>query len=76
MCVNKGEQMNKHEIGSMTARGGFINEADICEKFANYKDDSEAKTWLSSSTLVILGFFFKASMATSGTDAAIAGIIL
>jgi hypothetical protein len=25
--------MNKQEIGSMTAKGGFINEFDICEKF-------------------------------------------
>ena len=39
--------MNKQEIGSMTAKGGFINEADICEKFLNYANDSEAKTWLS-----------------------------
>ena len=39
--------MNKQEIGSMTAKGGFINEADICDKFVDYKNDSEAKTWLS-----------------------------
>ncbi len=38
--------MNKQEIGSMTAQGGFINEADICDKFANYKNDTEAKSWL------------------------------
>lgn len=39
--------MNKQEIGSMTAKGGFINEADICNKFINYKNDNEAKAWLS-----------------------------
>jgi hypothetical protein len=39
--------MNKQEIGSMTAKGGFINEADICNKFIDYKNDNEAKTWLS-----------------------------
>ena len=38
--------MNKQEIGSMTAKGGFINETDICDKFIDYKNDSEAKTWL------------------------------
>lgn len=30
----------------MTAKGGFINEADICNKFMNYINDSEAKLWL------------------------------
>ena len=25
--------MNRQEIGSMTARGGFLNEKDICEKW-------------------------------------------
>jgi len=39
--------LTREEIGSMTARGGFINEADICEKFINYTDDKEAKNWLS-----------------------------
>lgn len=39
--------MNKQEIGSMTAKGGFINESDICKKFQNYKNDREAKVWLS-----------------------------
>ena len=38
--------MNKQEIGSMTAKGGFINEADICNKFLNFQKDSEAKAWL------------------------------
>jgi len=39
--------MNKAEIGSMTAKGGFINEKDICKKFLGYKCDDEAQTWLS-----------------------------
>lgn len=39
--------MNKQEIGSMTAKGGFINEADICNKFIDYKNDRDAKVWLS-----------------------------
>jgi hypothetical protein len=39
--------MNKREIGSLTAKGGFINEANICKKFLNYKNDQEAQTWLS-----------------------------
>ncbi len=39
--------MNKQEIGSMTAKEGFINEADICKKFLDYKNDIEAKSWLS-----------------------------
>ncbi|MBF0209008.1 MAG: type II restriction endonuclease [Oligoflexia bacterium] len=38
--------MNKREIGSMTAKGGFINESDICKKFLNYKNDNEAQVWL------------------------------
>lgn len=38
--------MNKQEIGSMTAKGGFINEADICDKFKGYRNDTEAKSWL------------------------------
>ena len=38
--------MNKQEIGSMTAKGGFINEADICNKFIDYTNGNEAKSWL------------------------------
>ena len=38
--------MNKQEIGSMTAKGGFMNEADICAKFIDYQNDNEAKIWL------------------------------
>jgi len=38
--------MTKQEIGSMTAKGGFINEADICNKFINYQNDNDAQSWL------------------------------
>ncbi len=38
--------MNREEIGSMTAKGGFLNEAAICDKFINYQSDNEAKKWL------------------------------
>lgn len=39
--------MNKREIGSLTAKGGFINETDICNKFINHRSDQEAQAWLS-----------------------------
>ena len=38
--------MNKAELGSKTAKGGFANEEAICEKFNNWKNDKEAKQWL------------------------------
>ena len=38
--------MNRAEIGSMTAKGGFLNENDICDKFLNFKTDTEAQLWL------------------------------
>ncbi len=38
----------------MTAKGGFINETHICEKFRNYKNDKEAQIWLSQ-----MGYCFK-----------------
>lgn len=38
--------MNKSEIGSLTAKGGFANERSICEKFISWKNDNEAKIWL------------------------------
>ena len=43
--------MNRRELGSITAKGGFENEADIVRKFENYKNDNEAKKWL-----YIMGF--------------------
>ena len=30
----------------MTAKGGFLNEHEICRKFLNYKNDNEAILWL------------------------------
>lgn len=38
--------MNKQKTGSMTAKGGFMNEADICAKFFDYQNDTDAKIWL------------------------------
>lgn len=29
--------MDRKEIGSMTAKGGFLNESDICKKFLNLR---------------------------------------
>ncbi len=38
--------MDKRKIGSLTAKGGFINETDICNKFLDYKNDTTAQKWL------------------------------
>lgn len=38
--------MNLVELGSQTARNGFKNEYEICEKFNNWQNDFEAKLWL------------------------------
>ena len=38
--------MNKQELGSLTAKGGFLNEKDICHKFLNYQTDKVAQHWL------------------------------
>ncbi|NMG83308.1 MAG: hypothetical protein GIS02_03775 [Methanosarcinales archaeon] len=38
--------MDKSEIGSATAKGGFANERVVCEKFNNWKKDKEAQIWL------------------------------
>lgn len=32
--------------GSSTAKGGFENEDEICDKFNNWKSDTEAQAWL------------------------------
>jgi len=37
----------KQQLGSQTAKCGFSNERDIAEKFNNWKNDKEAKLWLS-----------------------------
>lgn len=36
----------RRRIGSQTAKGGFKNEKHICEKFNNWKIDSDVKEWL------------------------------
>lgn len=38
--------MNKVEIGSTTAKGGFANENSVCKKFNNWKKDKDAQIWL------------------------------
>ena len=38
--------MDKTELGSKTAKGGFANEKAICEKFNTRKKDKEAQEWL------------------------------
>lgn len=38
--------MNKKEIGSKTAKGGFANEKIICEKFNSWRKDKESQEWL------------------------------
>jgi hypothetical protein len=38
--------MTTFEIGSTTAKGGFANEKEICNKFNNWRVDNEAQEWL------------------------------
>lgn len=39
--------MNKFQLqGSQTAKNGFLNEYDIVNKFNDWKNDDDAKTWL------------------------------
>ncbi len=38
--------MTTFEIGSTTAKGGFANERAICQKFNNWRSDTEAQLWL------------------------------
>lgn len=38
--------MDKKELGSKTAKGGFANEKSICKKFNSYQHDNEALEWL------------------------------
>ncbi|MDI6736467.1 MAG: hypothetical protein QME42_09820, partial [bacterium] len=38
--------MNKTELGSKTAKGGFANEKAICRKFDSWKKDEDAQEWL------------------------------
>lgn len=37
---------NLVELGSKTAKNGFKNEQDICDKFINWENDVEAQAWL------------------------------
>lgn len=37
--------MNKKELGSKTAKGGFANEKSICKKFNSWQNDNEAQEW-------------------------------
>jgi len=46
--------MNKAEVGSMTAIGGFLNESDICDKFLDFKIDNDSQKWLT-----IMGYDYK-----------------
>ena len=38
--------MNLIQKGSQTAKNGFKNEQDVCDKFNNWQIDNEAKQWL------------------------------
>lgn len=38
--------MDKKELGSKTAKDGFLNEANVCKKILNYKNDTDALSWL------------------------------
>lgn len=42
------------QLGSMTAKGGFLNESDICDKFLHYQNDLEAQLWLN-----IMGYDYR-----------------
>lgn len=44
--ADHNEQLRRQQIGSMTAKGGFINEENICEKFLNFREDVDAQKWL------------------------------
>jgi len=46
--------MNKTELGSKTAKGGFANEKAICKKFNSWRNDIEAQEWLN-----IMGYDIK-----------------
>lgn len=39
--------MNLVQKGSQTAKDGFKNEQNICDKFNNWQNDNESKQWLS-----------------------------
>jgi len=39
--------MDKAQLGSLTAKDGFLNEENICDKFNSWSTDEDAKQWLS-----------------------------
>jgi len=51
------------QLGSMTAKGGFINESDICKKFLDYPNDKEAQIWLT-----IMGYAYHNITLLSATQ--------
>jgi len=46
--------MDKTELGSKTAKGGFANEKEICRKLNFWQNDNEAQEWLN-----IMGYDLK-----------------
>lgn len=38
--------MNKQQLGSKTAKGGFQNEHDVVAKFNQFHNDIQAQNWL------------------------------
>lgn len=38
--------MDRKELGSKIAKGGFANERSICKKFNAWQNDNEAQQWL------------------------------
>ena len=44
--IQKTSHMDKKELGSKTAKGGFANEKSICKKFNSWQSDNDAQEWL------------------------------
>jgi hypothetical protein len=43
---NEKKILDKTLLGSKTAKGGFLNEKAICDKFNNWKKDKDAQEWI------------------------------
>jgi hypothetical protein len=43
---NEKKILDKTLLGSKTAKGGFLNEKAICDKFNNWNKDEDAQEWL------------------------------
>jgi len=43
---NEKKILDKTLLGSKTAKGGFLNEKAICNKFNNWKKDKDAQEWI------------------------------